>query len=104
MDDTIKKLMDEQFGRHRGGLWRSERDYYVYASKDPMGIMRAVAENVKGKREGLYNDKGYTRKRNMRWMGDIPLELALGCPELMTDPKAARIFFKEHPEFSSKGR
>jgi len=39
----------------------------------------------------------------MRWMGDIPLDLALSNPELMTDPEAAKRFFIENPAFSSKG-
>ena len=103
MDDTIKKLMDEQFGRHRGGLWRSEREYYVYASKDPMGVMRDVANLVKEKRKGLHNKDGFTKKRLGRWMGDIPTELAFSNTELMTDPKAAREFFRRYPAFSSKG-
>ena len=103
MDYSIKKLMDEQFGRHRGGLWRSEREYYVYASKDPQGTIKAVADNVAGKREGLHNRKGFSRKRNLRWMGDIPAEIAFANPELMTDPEAAREFFRLYPAFSSKG-
>ena len=104
MDDFITKLMQEQFGRHRGGLWRSDRSWYVYGAKDPMQMVKAVAENVKGKRQGLYDKDGFTKKRLGRWMGDIPMEIAFANPELMTDPNEARRFFKEHPEFSSKGR
>lgn len=102
--DEIKKYMAQTFGKHRGGLWRSERDWYAYGSENTMRKLREVADHVKGKREGMYNEKGFSRKRKMRWMGDIPAEIAFANPELLTDPDAARRFFVENPAFSSKGK
>jgi len=103
MDDYYKKVMDEQFGKHRGGLWRSERDWYVFSADNPMGVMNEVAKETKIRRDGLHNDKGFSRSRKMRWMGDIPFDVAIANPELITDPEAARRFFEEFPQFSSKG-
>ena len=104
MDDSLKKYMDGQFGKHRGGLWRSEREWYVYsADKNPMGAVKEYADLVKEKRRGLYNKDGYTKTRLGRWIGDIPTSIAFSNPELITDPEAAKRFFKEFPEFSSKG-
>ena len=103
MDDTIKRTMDQLFGRHRGGLWRSERDWYAFGAKNTMGKIKEVADNVRGKRAGLYNEKGFSRSRKMRWMGDIPTEIAFANPELIYDPEAVKRFFREHPDFSSKG-
>lgn len=104
MDDYYKKIMQENFGRHRGGLWRSERDYYAFGSKNTMQRVKEVANHVKGKREGNHDEKGFSRSRKMRWMGDIPFEVAIANPELMYDPEAARRFFKENPAFASKKR
>ena len=105
MDDQIKKLMDEEFGRRRGGLWRSDRDYYAFGAKNTMGRVKEVADHVKGKRSGLYNEKGFSRSRKMRWMGDIPLEIVFANPELMNDPDVeVPKFFKKFPAFSSKGK
>ena len=103
MNQFYKDIMDAQFGKHRGGLWRSERDWYVFADKDPKGVMENVAVGAKDSRDGLYDKQGFSRSRKMRWMGDIPLEVAIANPDLMTDPEAARRFFKEFPAFSSKG-
>ena len=102
IDDFYKKIMDEQFGRRRGSLWRTDKDWYVFAAKDPDGTLKQAAEHVRSRTDGLQNEKGYSRSRKMRYMGSIPYEVAIANPELLYDPEAAKRFFKEFPAFSSK--
>jgi len=48
--------------------------------------------------------KGFSKKRTLRKIGSIPIEVLLTLPrnkavEIMTDDNAMRKFLKEHPEF-----
>ena len=55
-------------------------------------------------RQGLYDEKGFSRKRGHRWMGGVPYEVVISNPELLYDAEAVRRFFKEFPAFSTKGK
>ena len=103
-DSSIKDLMVEQFGKRRGSLWRSEREWYAFGAKDPNINIKEGADYVKDRRAGLVDEKGFSKTRKMRYMGSIPEEVAFANPELLYDPDIARQFFAEFPDFSSKGR
>lgn len=102
-DDYYKQVMDEQFGRRRGHGYRSERDWYALSpDKRIKERMEDAKRQVALEREGLKNEKGYSNKRTWRWMGGIPDIVVYSNPELLYDPDAAKRFFKEFPQFSSK--
>ena len=103
-DHFLNNLMVKQFGKRRGKLYRSERDWYICAANDPQKTMKNAAAQVDDRRQGLYDEKGFSRKREHRWMGSIPFEMAMCNPELMHDAGAVRRFFEEFPVFSSKGK
>jgi len=103
-DESHKNIMTSQFGGRKGSLWRSERDWFALTADKPDLVLKEAAEYVKERRKGLLDEKGFSGTRKHRYMGSIPFEVAISNPELLYDPLAARKFFKDFPDFSSKGR
>jgi len=55
-------------------------------------------------RERALIERGFSKKRTLRKIGSIPIEVLLTLPrekaiEIMTDDNAMKRFLKEHPEF-----
>ena len=103
-DEYLNNTMTEMFGKRRGGLYRSERDWYVFADNNHKKVLNDGKKYADIMRQGLYDEKGFSRKRGHRWMGGVPYEVVISNPELLYDAEAVRRFFKEFPAFSTKGK
>ena len=103
MDDTYKRLMNNMFGKQRGQLYRSERDWYAFGSKNTKQKLTEVRDHNKERVSNLKNTKGFSSTKQFMYLGMIPLEIVIANPELWFDDKASERFFKDNPQFSSKG-
>jgi len=108
LEDFYKEQMTRTFGRRRGSLYRSEKDYYALGDSrfgpGPAYDMKATAKVVERNRQGAYSADGSTKGGHLGpYIGSIPLNIVLCHPELSQDEQAILEFFKEHNKFSMKG-
>lgn len=102
-DDYWSNFVSREFGRRRGGLWRSEKDYYGVGMADAMDQMKAVASHVKDSRQTVHKASGMSGDGGFMFLGSIPLHIVLCHPELRYDEKAIMAFFKDQSKFALKG-
>jgi len=106
--DYYHKNVTELFGKRRGSLYRSEKDYYNigdsrFGGPGPSYDMHATALVAKRNRQGAHDEKGKSKGGDFQYIGSIPLGVVLCHPELTDDPDAILEFFKDHNKFSMKG-
>jgi hypothetical protein len=101
--DDLKKYIDQVCGRQKGGLWRSERQWYAAGGPDVDMKLKQVKGLAKIVRDELHEEGGMSVNRTMRLMGIAPMEIVLANPELFMDDDECIRFFKENNKFSSKG-
>jgi len=102
-----KNLMAETRGKRKGQLWRSEREWIatdgIYAGRTEKAITTTLKSKQKKHQQIMkaFDDKGWSKGRNTRCKGFIPMEFMLAQPELWHDDAAVDAFFKEFPLFST---
>lgn len=104
-NETWKNLFSETRGKRRGSLYRSEREWIATDTpgKSPKEITKTLISKQKKHQEiiGGFHDKGWSKQRDTRVKGYIPIEFALANPELWYDDDAVEAFFKEFPKFTT---
>lgn len=104
-NELWKNLFAETRGRRKGQLYRSDREWI--ATDTPGQKPGTVTATLKRKEKkhkqimGDFHDRGWSKGRNTRVKGYIPIEFALAQPELWYDDDAVDAFFKEFPGFST---
>ena len=102
-EQLYKTLCNEQFGRRRGGLYRSEKTYYAFGNTDTHQKQLDTVEYVKQKNQSL-KAEGWSGKKGFKYMGTTSFELAIANPELWNDDNAVREFFQRNDKFAGEKR
>ena len=104
-NELWKNLFAETRGRRRGSLYRAEREWIATDTpgKNPEQITKTLLRKEKKHKEIMdgFHDRGWSKGRDTRVKGYIPIEFALANPELWYDDDAVDAFFKEFPNFST---
>jgi hypothetical protein len=93
-----KKAVEGVFGRRRGQGYRSDREWNAALFPGSKQNMAATVEHVKTMGQ-LQSNKGWTEKKDLKYVGTIPVEIQYANPELWDDEEYVRKFFKEFHDF-----
>ena len=102
-NEGLKNFFAQTFGRQKGQLWRSERDWYYGGGPNHKQDLKDSLDVVKDIRLNLHNESGMSMGKTLMFIGAMPLEIMLANPEIFNDEKETRRFFKENSKFSKKG-
>jgi len=93
-------------GRRRGSLWRSDRDWIATGGfeKNRKQIHNELITQVKAvnRIDSTMTNDGWTKTKNMKKIGSIPMSIMLANPELWVDDKAVAKFLKDNPKWGVK--
>lgn len=105
-DERWKDMSNLVAGRRRGSLWRSDRDWLATAGleKDRHQIRKEMVSQVKAvnRIDATMTNDGWTRTKNMKKIGSIPMNIMLANPELWVDDKACEKFLNDNPKWRVK--
>ena len=101
--EGMSEFFTQNFGRQRGRLYRSERDWNYGGGPNHKQDLKDSLAVVKDIRLRLHNEDGMSEGKMLMFIGACPLEFLFSNPELFMDDNESRRFFKENAKFSKKG-
>jgi len=104
-DERWKDMVTKVAGRRRRSLWRAERDWFATGGwgETPKGLEKKMIQQVKAvnRIDATMTDGGWTKTRNMKKIGSIPMYIMLAHPELWIDDKALQRFLDDNPKWKA---
>jgi len=93
-----KKTVEGVFGRRQGQGYRSEHQWNAALFPGSAQNMKDTVKHVKDMGQ-LQTNKGWTDKKDLKYVGTIPVEIQYANPELWDDEEYVRKFFREFHDF-----